>query len=111
MLEQEQGLAECRGITWTPCWLSNPGLQTRRWIGGTFSLLRKGISQSQGDTGGHSSPSRQACSSVQGPVLPVPPPSPFWPVYHAKESVTEILMLPRHSNWHQLNCYIHVELL
>lgn len=108
MLEQERGLAECRGITWTLHWLSNPGLQTRRQAGGTFSLLWKGTSQSQGCSGGHGSQSRQACFLVQGPVLPVPPPSPFWPVYHAKESVTEILMLLRHSNWHQLNCYIHV---
>lgn len=33
---------------------------------------------------------------------------PSWPGCHAKEAVTEILMLPRRSNWHQLNCYIHV---
>lgn len=50
------------------------------------------------------------CELQQGagphPALPLP--SPSWPVCHAKEVVTEILMLPRHSNWHQLNCYIHV---
>lgn len=45
---------------------------------------------------------------AQGPILLCPAPSPSWPGCHAKEAVTEILMLPRHSNWHQLNCYIHV---
>lgn len=41
-----------------------------------------------------------SCSALRLP--------PSWPGCHAKEAVTEILMLPRRSNWHQLNCYIHV---
>lgn len=90
-------------------------------VGDTLSLLLKGTSQrvaigstraARGDeapeVGRRWAGDRQTCPSVRGPILPVPLPSPFWPVYRAQESVTEILMLPRHSNWHQLNCYIHV---